>query len=79
MWQLNDKHGLRSGPNSANEDKKTKPKPKQNKGATEHQTKKNKTKQQNQKTGTGNVRAMSEGGGNTPPREVRICATMTSQ
>ena len=46
-----------------------------NKGATEHQTK----KQNKQKTGTGNVRAMPEGGGNTSPRKVRICATMTSQ
>ena len=39
--QLNDKHGLRSGPNSANEAK--------NKGAAEHQTK-NKNRKQEQAT-----------------------------
>ena len=30
-------------------------------------------------SGTGNVRDMQEGGGNTSTQKVRICATMTSQ
>ena len=62
MWQLNDKHGLRSGPNSANEAK---------------QQGGDRTPDKKQKTGTGNVRDMPEGGGNTSPRKVRIFATMT--
>ena len=36
-------------------------------------------KKQKQKTGTSNVRDMPESGGDTSPRKVRICATMTSQ
>ena len=66
MWQLNDKHGLRSGPNSANEAKQQ--------GGDRIPDKKIK-----QKTGTGNVRDMLEGGGNISPQKVGICATMTSQ
>ena len=57
MWQLNDKHGLRSGPNSANE-------------AKQQGGDRTPDKNRKQKTGTGNVRDMPEGGGNTSPQKV---------
>ena len=67
MWQLKrQKNRLRSGPNSANEAKQV--------GSDITPDKKT-----NKKTGTGNVRDMLEGGGNTSPQEVGIFATMTSQ
>ena len=69
MWQLKrQKNELRSGPNSVNEAKQL--------GSDRTPDKKINTK--NKKTGTGNVRDMLEGGGNTSPQEVGICATMTS-
>ena len=58
VWQLNDKHGPRSGPNSANEAKQ------QGGDRTPDR------KTEKQKTGTGNVRDMPEGGGNTSPQKV---------
>ena len=70
MWQLKrQKNGLRSGPNSANEAEQL--------GSDRTLDKKTNTK--STKTGTGNVRDMLEGGGNTSPQEAGICATMTSQ
>ena len=63
MWQLNDKHGLRSGPNSANE---AKPPNQTNKGATEHQTKKTQQKNEKQEQATSELcRKVAE----IPPRE----------
>ena len=63
------KNGLRSGPNSANEAKQL------GSDRTPEKTKTNKP----QTNTTGSVRDMLEGGGNTSPQEVGICATMTSQ
>jgi len=66
VWQQNEKHGLRSGPNSPNETEQL--------GSDRTPDKKH-----NQEPETGNVEDMPEGGGNTYPQKVRICATITSQ
>ena len=61
------KKGLRSGPNSANEAEQL--------GSDRTPEKTNKL----QTNTTCSVRDALEGGGNTSPQEVGICATMTSQ
>ena len=65
MWQVK---RLRSGPSSANEAEQL---------GSDRTPEKNPNKPQTNTTG--NVRDMLEGGGNTSPQEVGICATMTSQ
>ena len=72
MWQLNrHKSGLRSGTTSANEAKQLR----SDRTPDKKQNKREKLK----KNMYSNVRDMLEGGENTSPQEVGICATVTSQ